>query len=551
MIEWMKIKNLALVENAEVEFGAGFNVISGETGAGKSVIVGALSYLFGKRADKGAIRSGEERCELSAAVALPPGRRPGVAAFLAETGVDSPADALLLRRVITKNSSRNFINDTAVTLAALSSLGDLLVDFHGPHEHQSLLSQATQLELLDRFGGLEGSREACATLHRAVRDAELELQGLKAKLPDGAEAERLRHLVKEIDGAAPLPGEDVAVAEKHGLASNAKQILELASNAKLALHDSEQSVAESLRTIRRGFVELESLNAPQAADFTARVDALIDEARELAIDVDDVASAVELDEQTLSELETRMSTLSTLKRRYGPTLEDALAAAEQAHGKLDTLENFAELEAKLAQGVAAARKRHAAAAAELSAARKKIAADFAVQVGRKLVKLNLPKAVLAAQLSDAPASATGVDRVEFMFSANPGEELQPLRKVASSGEISRVMLAIKTTLGDADAIPVLVFDEIDANIGGETANQVGEELKALGAKHQILCISHLPRVAAHAAWHYSVSKQVEDGRSVARIVALDAPGRVEELARMLGGGKAAEAHAKELIGVTP
>ncbi len=551
MITWIKIKNLALVDDVEVEFAPGFNVVSGETGAGKSIIVGAISLLTGKRADKGVIRTGGSRCEVSAAFALPASLRESLTALLAVSGIEvalDPHDDLLIRRVITADSSKHYLNDTPVTLGVLAVIGDALVDFHGPHDHQSLLRPAAQLEVLDRFGGLEGERSRCAALFSSWRKAKAQLDELESGLPDAEEADRLRKLIKEIDTAAPQAGEDKALVEKHSLAANAKGILQQASRLGRLLYDSENSVSDMLGSARRMVDDLRRLDEGEvAAGFAQRIETMGDEARELARDLESYAGGVELDEAEFAALEDRLAVLASLKRKHGPTIEDVLGKAESARGTLAKLENFDEAKRRAAAEVAAREADYRTDAVSLRSRRKKAAGRFAEAVRAKMELLALPKSLIVVELAEADPGPSGIDRVELMFSANPGVPPKPLRLVASSGEMSRVMLAMKTVLAKADAVPILIFDEIDANIGGETARVVGEEMRALGGSHQVICISHLALVAAQATAHFCVSKTSKKDQTFADIELLKGERRVSEIARMLGGGKAAKKHAAEIL----
>ncbi len=546
MIQWIRIRNLALVESCEIDFGAGFNVITGETGAGKSVLVGAVSLLLGERAPKNVLRAGTDKCEISAGIALEGNPGTAVAEFLDKNSVQNDGE-LLLKRVITPSDSRNFINDSPVTLNTLKQLGDLLIDIHGPHEHQSLLRNSAQLDILDSFGGLGKLGEETQCCWRALVQAKADLDALENNLPSAAEAEYLRSVVASIDSAAPQPNEDAEVGEMHKMAAHAKDILEYSRIASQTLSEDDDSIINRLAELRRGLVQLGKLEIEEIDQFKSRCDNLVENCRELALDIERFCGRTDLDEARFIELEERLATLQSLKHKYGPSLEDVFKTADNAGAKLAELDNFSELRESLLKRRCDAGKALEAAAAKLSEKRKGIATRLSLEVGKTLRTLGFLKADFKIEFAKVDTGERGFDSVEFMFSANPGEGLSPLRKVASSGEISRVMLALKAVLAAADSIPVLVFDEIDVNIGGETAAAVGRELRKLGKSHQLLCISHLPQVAAAAEMHFKVEKSVQGGRTFATVARLAKKERALEIARMLGGGKAAEIHAAELL----
>jgi len=551
MLEWVRIRNLALIAGADIEFGTGFNVITGETGAGKSVLLGTVSLLLGERADKSAIRAGEERCELAAGIGLPPYLPEEFYRLLDEAGVpvDRQHPELQLRRVITATRNRNFINDTPVTLETLKAAGDYLIDVHGANEHQSLLQPVTQLDLLDRFGHHEELRARCAAAYDGLRELEQRRDAALAGLPGAAEAEQLRITTEEIGKVNPQPGEDREIGEKYNVCANARQILELTGGAVNQLTEGEAgTVAEAVAAIHRTLTELQRIDADGADALLSSCDQIGDLVRELSGDIERYAARITINEEELQQLENRLADLHRLKRRYGPAYEDIFTHWQAAADRLHLYEHAAETRKELDAEAVRLHAELRDAAAALSEARKQAAETLARQITDKLQHLGFLRSAMRIDLLplDAPGRHGG-ERVEFMFSANPGQPLQPLREIASSGEISRVMLAAKTVLAEADAIPILVFDEIDVNIGGETAVKVGEELRALAGRRQILCISHLPQVAAQGDWHFQVSKSVTGDVTTTKIVLLDTVGRKRELGRMLGGGAAALTHAAELL----
>ena len=549
MIEWITIQNLALVEKADIEFGPGFNVITGETGTGKSVIMSAISLLLGERAGKNILRTGTDRCEISSGITLTGTVKKLVAAILSDADIAENDDSsLLLKRIITSSGARNFINDTPVTLQTLKQLGDLLIDIHGPHEHQSLLKTSIQLDILDSYGNLAALRARTESCWSELQTAKKELEDLERDLPSAIEAEHLKTILTSIETAALQEDEDKIINDKHKLAANARDILEISRNSVMILNESEESIADKLASLRHGLAAFEKLELKEAGDFLKRNDELIESCRELAFDIESFAGGIELDERGFAALEERLSVIQNLKRKYGPTLKDVIKTAEDARKKLDEVENFEDIRSTLRAKEKSAVAKLKTAADKLSEKRKDVSAKFAKQVVKSLKTLGFLKAGFHVEFAYAAPSARGSDAIEFMFTANPGEPPHPLRKVASSGEISRVMLSLKTVLADADSVPILVFDEIDVNIGGKTAVTVGQELKALSKTHQLFCISHLPQVAAAATRHYKVDKAVQNGRTMTSVVLLEQNQRKKEISRMLGGSKAADNHAEELLG---
>ena len=547
MLHWLKIKNLALVEDAEIEFDKGFNIISGETGAGKSVIINAISLLLGKRADKTLIRTGKNRCELSCGVS-PTGKSvQNLKAFFKENDIVSEGNELILRKVITPTSTRNYINDSSVTLNILTKLGRELVDFHGPNQHHSLLKPSLQLEILDRYGNLGELKKECKKSYTEFKNAENELDELNQQLPDAIEAEHLRKIIREIDDVNPSEEEIDKLTEQFQLASNSKEILQIIYELKNILMDSENSLIDRFAHINRILFNLSKFDNKSSDEYTERITKISDEISELSIDLDDYTSNIEIDEQEYFLLEEKMNGVNSLKRRYGPTIEDVLNTLTKAQRKIEKLDNFETLKTQIENRVNKLKSQYKAIAEKLSGMRIKNSIQFSEAAKNALINLGFLKADISVEFQTQPPSLSGIDKIEILFCPNPGEDSLPLRNIASSGEISRVMLAVKTVLSDADNIPILIFDEIDANIGGEIAHQVGSELHKLAVKHHVLCISHLAQVASFADSHFKVDKEVIDSRTFSKIEKLNKEEQIREIARMLGGGKAAENHARELL----
>ena len=549
MLNWLSVQNLAIVEEAEIEFGPSFNVITGETGAGKSVIMGALGLLLGNRADKSAIRTGADHCEISAGFTLAPGALPKLRAFLEENALvsaDEP-DSILVRRVITHSSSRNFVNGSAVNLNVLRAIASAMVDVHAANENAAILDPANQLDVLDRFAGLQKELNAVRECWDELAAVRREKAAFAASLPSPEEAARLRRDCEEIERADIHAGEDDELTARHDLAANSRSVIELASQVCGGLTDGEDSISQRFAECRRILRGLERIEPTKAEEFLNALDGAKEAVDDLSSELASFASEVEIDEQEFQEMEERMRLLQTLKRRYGPTLDDVLAHLERVRERVAVFDD-AELRRKeFEEQEAESYRKYQAAAAQLSEKRKAAAGKLEDALSKETRKLGFLKAAYQLEFSAAKEGPLGIDSVTFLFSANPGVPMIPLRDVASSGEVARVMLAVKTVLATVDEIPILVFDEIDANIGGETACRVGEELALLGRYKQIISISHLAQVAVCADTHFRVAKHVSDGRTLSGIRKLDDAARVKEIARMLGGGESASAHAEDML----
>ena len=549
MLNWLSVHNLAIVEEAEIEFGPAFNVITGETGAGKSVIMGALGLLLGNRADKSAIRTGADHCEISAEFTLAPGALPKLRAFLAENALvqaDEP-DGILVRRVITHSSSRNFVNGSAVNLNVLRTIASAMVDVHAANENAAILDPGNQLDVLDRFAGLQGELAVVRESWEDLVAVRREKDDFASSLPSPEEAARLRRDCEEIEHADIHSGEDEELTTRHDLAANSRSVIELASQVCGGLTDGEDSISQRIADCRRILRGLERFDPGKAETFLNALDGAKETLDELSSDLASFASEVEIDEQEFQEMEERMRLLQTLKRRYGPTLDNVLTHLERVRDRVAAFDDAELRRREFEKREAEVHQAYHEAAAVLREKRMAAAGKLEQALSKETHKLGFLKASYRIEFSEAKEGSLGMDAVTFLFSANPGVPMIPLRDVASSGEVARVMLAVKTVLAAVDEIPVLVFDEIDANIGGETACRVGEELALLGRFKQIISISHLAQVAVCADTHLRVAKHVVDGRTLSGIRKLDDTARVKEVARMLGGGESASAHAEDML----
>ncbi|MGH8094276.1 MAG: DNA repair protein RecN [Chthoniobacterales bacterium] len=544
----LRIKNLALVEDLEWALAPGFTAITGETGAGKSIIIGALKLLLGERADKSLIRTGAESCTVEAVFVDEDfselNRR------LAEAGVEPAEGELIVKRSFSLGgSNRQFVNGSPTTLGLLKMIGDELVDLHGPHDHQSLLSPERQLDLLDGFAHAGGERREYQQVYRRLQTLVAEEAVLStAESAREQELDLLRHQVTEIAAARLQPNEEEEIVARYKLASNSRRLIELATTVSRQLSEVDAAVLDQLAETQRLLRELEKID-PGLAETSAAHAAAVVGLAEVARTLDRYAERLELDPEQLAQLEQRVTLLETLKRKYGATVPEVIAFGERAAERMRKIEGRdAELE-RLAGEIRAARDALERAAAGLRKARAKAAPKLAATVVRNLAVLGFRRAEFAASLTtNEEPGPHGSDSLELLFSPNPGEPLKPLRLIASSGEISRLMLAIKSALAAQDAIPLLVFDEIDANVGGEIANAVGAKMGALAEKHQVLCITHLPQVAAAATTQFVVTKEVARGRTFSELHEVTGKARQEEIARMLGGkSESALKHAASLL----
>jgi DNA repair protein RecN (Recombination protein N) len=547
------VENYAVVERVRVQFHAGLNLLTGETGSGKSIVVDALGLVLGGRASADTVRSDRERARVAAIFETP--RDAALLALLERAGAAVEEGELLIEReILAGGKSRAFLGNRPVTVALLREIAPFLGDIHGQHEQQQLFSSAAQLHSLDGFAALAQQRSEVSDLFRRWKGIQGDLEELNR-----SEQEKLRMADlwsfqrQEIDAAALRPGEDAQLEQERVVLRNVAKLQENASSAYNALYDTEESVASQLRAALK---KLEDL-----AKIDGSLQSVAETLGSAAIGVDDASDAIrdyldklEADPKQLDEVEARLALIERLKRKYGSSLDDVLAFLEDVRSKMDAIETAGERKAKLEQGLAQASADYAKCAGALTRARKAGAEKLAKKVETELDSLALESAVFRIEVREAAWSEDGTDRVEFLISANAGEEPRALDKVASGGELSRIALALKTSLGQAakanGVARTLVFDEIDSGIGGGVAEAVGRRLKKLAAANQVLCVTHLAQVASFADHHYSVEKREVNGRTVAEIEELTGEARTREIGRMLSGQKVtAEAlkHAEQLI----
>ena len=550
MLVTLRVKNLALVENVRIDFEPGLNVITGETGAGKSILMGALHLLLGDRADKKYVRAGAEACGAEALFKL--AQPQAMNDLLESLGVAPCEDGQLIIRRIVKaaGGGQNLINDSPVTLQGLKQVGELLVDMHGPYDHQSLLNPAFQLDVLDAYGHLEEPRAAYASVYAELGALETEREELQGGDQDVAgQIDLLTFRVKEIEELAPVEGEDEAVAREHQTVSHAQRILELGDGVRRALQEGEGSAFDGLAAAQQNLEELSRL-LPEAEEWKREARSMAMQLQALNEAMGSTLDRVEADPTRLQWLEQRLAAYQKMKRKYGGSVADVLAVLGENKERLRKLLTRGERLAELDGRLAAARAQVMKKGRVLGKQRREVAEKLALAVTVELRELGFPHSAFAVEVKEGEPQASGLDVVAFGFAPNVGEPMRPLRDIASSGEISRVMLATKAVLAGHDRIPVLVFDEVDANLGGEMGNAVGRKLAQLGRSHQVLCITHLPQVAVHGGTHFAVAKRVRDQRTFTEVDRLEGEARVEEIARMLGGKdqtKVTMQHARAML----
>ena len=550
MLTELRIRNFAIIESVTLPLAEGFNVLSGETGAGKSIIVGALGLLLGERASADLIRSGAEKATVEGVFDV--GSVRGIAELADERGIEVEDDTLVLKREIAANGrGRAWVNGAPVTAAVLAEIGRQLVNLHGQHDAQTLLDGESQRRILDAFGGAEGQAELVRGIYGELSSVRREITSLSSRRAEAEKrADYLRHVAKEIEDARLSLGEDTRLEDEARVLENADELRTLAAALNDLLSGEESSVLTQLGAAQRPLTAIERID-PSAARMQELFDAGFYALQELARVVEDYAGSVDLDPSRLADVRQRRDHLFGLLKKYGPALENVIEAGRSARAELDLIDTAQFDLANLNTREADARRRLAAEAEKLSDLRMSAGKKLAKAVDALLPQLGMPDGkFLAAFVSRDEPTAEGAEDVEFRVALNVGHEDRPLARVASGGELSRVMLALKTILARVDHVPTLVFDEVDAGIGGRVGLQVGDTLRRVAREHQVFAISHLPQIAARAHHHIVVAKGAKGGVTTADISVLEGTGRVNEIARMLGGdseSKVSRAHAKELL----
>ncbi|MDP6051634.1 MAG: DNA repair protein RecN [Candidatus Latescibacteria bacterium] len=563
MLTNLIVQNYALLDEVNIEFSAGLNILTGETGSGKSILIGALELILGSRATKDAIRSGMDSATVEGLfewksddpmIPLPE-----------DLDIEMEDRTLIIRRDVTRDGrSRCTVNGHPVTVTVLKRLGEFLVDLHGQHDHQSLLDQGTHINFLDGFGDIKRLKEQVAHAFRHFSGAARALKQLdEENLATRERRELYQFQLEELEKADVYPGEEGELEQELAVLEHAEQLIQVASTAYEALSQREGAVIDQLIQIIRSLEDIEridvSLSEPVSNARSARY--YLDD---VVVFLQQYRDRIEFDPVRLDEVQERLEQLKMLKRKYGGTLKEVCVYRDRMADEINRLETADEQRSELEEALEQARKTLTAKAEKLSTARKKTASRMETRVVKELTELGMKKTRFQVhigwlEVADGPiviegksyqADASGMDHVEFLISPNQGEELKPLVHIASGGEISRVMLALKVILAESDQVRTLVFDEVDLGIGGRIAESIGQKLKLLSQSHQVLCITHLHQVACWGHTHFTVHKESSRGRTVTQINHLDQNGRVQEIARMLAGETVddmAVTHAREIL----
>ena len=553
MLTSLHIENIAVIERAEVEPQAGLNVLTGETGAGKSMVIDAINAVLGERISRDVVRTGSSEAKVTA---LFSSISPRTCAALEELGYPPDEDGMLLiqRTISAEGKGSCRINGQPATVAVLRSVGRLLVNIHGQHENQALLAPEKHVDYLERLCGLLPLHEEFSAAYRDYTALRRQLE--QTVMDDGEKARRLdilRFQIEEIEAASLRPGEEEELKNQRELYRNAEKIAVSLAAAKELLSGSEEG-GGAIPLLSQASGELRDAGryVEELAGLSDRVESLLYELEECGSDLRDFLSHLEFEPGELERVEERLAEIHRLTAKYGPDESAVLDYMERARQELESIEMSDELAARLEADCERARDVTMQAAQRLSDARKSAAPDFARRVGEELSFLDMPGVRLEVLVEPVELYAGGIDRIEFQIAANPGEPPKPIAKIASGGELSRIMLAIKSVMADADDIDTLIFDEIDTGISGRAAQKVGYKLRQIGKGRQVICVTHLAQIAAQAHYHFLIAKTVRDSRTYTQVLPLDQAGREKELARIIGGEPtpAAMEAAREMLART-
>jgi len=524
MIRFLSVTNLAVIDRLDLEFAPGFNVLTGETGAGKSILVGAVGLLVGGRASADLVRTGEETAAVQAV-------------FEKQDG----GEVIVRREVSSQGRSRAFVDGALVTSAALRAAAGSLVDLHGQHEHQVLLDPTAHLDLLDEFAGVTPERDGVAAAFRAwqqLRDERARLAA--AEQQKASRAEFLAFQLSEIDTIAPQADEDQELITTRQVLANADRLQRLCGDAYTALYEGDEAALAALGTVWKKTGELAALDAKFAPYVEAR-EAIKSQLEDLAFFLRSYSQNIDASPARLQEIEDRLALLERLKKKHGPSLADVIAKAVHLRRELHDIEHATERAAELDAALGTAAAAYRQVAGDLSIRRRAAATEFGKALEKALADLAMAKTRCEVRFAvdgnggEGAWSDRGLDEAEFYISPNPGEDVKPLARIASGGELSRIMLALKTLASTDAPGKTLIFDEVDAGIGGAVADVVGARLRLLGERFQVLCITHLPQIAAYGATHYRIAKSVKGGRTSTGVTRIDGAERETEIARMMGG----------------
>lgn len=569
MIKSLHIQDYALIEKINVDFNAGLNIITGETGAGKTILIDAMSLLLGERASSDVIRKGAEKSVVEGIFEVDKNKR--VKTFLAENELEELPELIIRREISSKGSNRCFVNDSPVALNIIKDLGDLLVDLHGQHEHQSLLRKETHIHFLDGFGNNEELLRSYKWLYASLNKLITELKEVKEK--DSVHREKrdvLEFQMKEIDAVSPQIGEEEKLASELKILENSEKLLSLTNIIYEELYESENSVHETLSKIKDDLGALAKIDS-SFNESNGECETALTLVNDISDYIRKYKAKIELEPDQVEAIRERLGAINLLKKKYGGSVETLLELRKKIGDEFQTADNYSESIRELEKKIKAVRENTSTAAQKLSKERLSISKKVKKAVEIILDELGIPNAKFEVKISQQECLNTeenfltfnnkkyyydsnGCDEVEFFISTNVGEDVKPLVKVASGGEVSRIMLALKSVLAKSDKLPLLIFDEIDSGISGNIAQKVGQALKSLASFHQIIAITHLPQIAAFSDQHYAVEKKTIDERVISSIRKLDERSKVIEVAKLLSGEKVTDASiksAQELIELKP
>ena len=553
MLLELRIKNFAIIDELNLSFSKGFNILSGETGAGKSIILNAVHLLLGDKATEEWIRSSEEEANVEALFDISGNLevKQKIMEKAPHVQGTEEEDSLFIRRIISRSGrGKVFINGNMATLGTLSEVGEELLSIYGQHEHQSLQRVETHIDILDEFGGLFGLREEFRARYEEFVSLSEEVERIRTEKDRRAkERELMAFQSREVEASGIQVGEEESLKEDRTILTHAKKLMDFARACEETLYSEEGSTIGKIQKILNQGRDMAAID-PSLSHLLKALDSALIQLEEIALAFRDYSRRVEVNPVRLDEIENRLDEIDRLKRKYGSTIEEVLAFKRRVDEALKSFTSDVEKLSQLESRLGPLRQMVNNLGKKLSGERKRVASELKKSVEKELNSLGMKKTIFEIHIDPLPLSPKGVDRVEFLISPNIGEEVKPLAKIASGGELSRIMLAMKRILAKVGGRQVLVFDEVDAGIGGAMAEVVGRKLRELSRHHQVICVTHLPQIACFADQHYSVRKEVKLGRTITLVDRLDKESIVDEIARMLGGLKVTEktrAHAKEMI----